>query len=80
MYQAPGEKVQRGGPGTVICTIARGLQQSNNGMLRTSTRAIFILLLNVSSCDCLPRAVVANEKYVLHLVSEKRFTQTLQLA
>lgn len=66
--------------GAVICTIARRLRQSKRGMLRTSTRAIFILLLNVSSCDRLPRAVVANEKYVLHLVSEKRFTQTLRLA
>lgn len=66
--------------GAVICTIARRLQQSKHGMLRTSTTAIFILLLNVSSCDRLPRAVVANEKYVLHLVSEKRFTQTLRLA
>lgn len=66
--------------GAVICSIARRLRQSKRGMLCTSTRAIFILLLNVSSCDRLPRAVVANEKYVLHLVSEKRFTQTLRLA
>lgn len=66
--------------GAIICIMTWLLRYPKQGVIATSTRPIFSLLLNVSYCNRLPRAVVANEKYVLHLVSEKRFTQTLRLA